>query len=279
MAITIKSVHITEMNENTWGRVYIQYQQNEIEYFIFKNWFYCDEKTYRGMGKLESAHSDFNNEEIGKHHSVYLWFPLEKWHVFLNHNDVLNGSADNLFLTLPKHKDKYGTPSVIIKRLLIELRANIGEPIENRTGWYQRYQNPDLVLSNIIVDSKHKIRLALYEIELVLEPMQKLVYLLYLNHLEGIKLKDIVSYKNEIIAIYNKISKSDDKDKIAKRIDELTDISKNSLHEKISKINKIIADELGAKLAPFYQIAGSSGLAYKINLSSELITIKNNIKH
>ncbi len=274
MSITIKSVHVTEMNEKTWGRVYIQYEQNEIEYFIFKNWLYFDEKTYKGIGNLNAAHAEFNNEEIGKHHSVYLWFPPEKRHVFLNYNDVLNDSADNLYLTRPEHKEKYGTPSIILKRLLIELRANIGEAIENRTGWYQRYQSPELILSNLIVNTKHKIHLPLYEIELLLEPMQKLVYLLYLNHLEGIKIKDIDSYKNELIDIYNKISKSDDKDKMTKRINELTDISKNSLHEKISKINKIIADELGAKLAIFYQITGNAGQAYKINLSSELISFK-----
>lgn len=278
MAITIKSVHVTEMNEKTWGRVYIQYEENGIGYFIFKNWLYFDEKTYKGIGNLNEANKDFNNEEIGKHHAIYLWFPAEKRHAFLNYKKVLEGSADNLYLTTPEHKLKHGTPSVILKRLLIELRANIGEPIENRTGWYERYQQPKIVLSNVVVDLHYKIQLPLYEFEIKMAPMLKVVYLLFLNHLEGIKFKDIDDYKKEIMAIYGKITKSDDPTLIAKRIDELADIRKNSLHEKVAKINKLFLDELGDKLALHYQITGSAGDVYKISLSSELISFKNKIK-
>lgn len=274
MSINIKSIHITEMHEKTWGRVYIQYEQNGKELFIFKNWLYFDEKTYKGIGKLDSAYEDFNNEEIGKHHSIYLWFPAEKRHTFLKYQDVLNGSADHLYLTPPNYKALYGTPSIILKRLLIELKANLGEPLENRTGWYQRYQNPELILSEVSINQKYKISLPIYDIDIQLEPMLKLVYLLFLNHLDGIKIKEIHNYKKELTDIYNKISSSSDNEKMAKRIDELTDISKNSLHEKISKINKIFKDELGDKIATYYQINGSAGQPYKINLGADLISFK-----
>lgn len=274
MQITIKSIHVTEMNEKTWGRVYIQYEQNNQDFFIFKNWLYFDEKTYKSIGNLLSANEDFNNEEVGKHHSIYLWYPAEKRHVFLNYQDVLNETADHLYLTRPEHKEKYGTPSIILKRLLIELRANLGEPLENRTGWYQRYQSPELVLSELIVTPKQKVTLPLYDIEIKLEPMQKMVYFLFLNHLNGITLKKISSHEKELHTIYSKLSKSSEPEKIKKRVDELFNLPNGSLHEKISKINKIFKDELGDKIAQYYQIMGSAGQPYRISLSKDLVQFK-----
>lgn len=271
MQITIKSIHVTEMHEKTWGRVYIQYEQNNQDFFIFKNWLYFDEKTYKGIGNLLSANEEFNNEEIGKHHSIYLWFPSEKRHVFQNFKDVLNRDADQLYLTTPNYKAQYGTPSVILKRLLIELRANIGEPLSNRTGWYERYQTPTIILSEVVVDAKRKIRLPLYDIEIKLEPLLKLVYYLFLNHLEGIELKKISSHIKELRSIYQSLSPNTEENIINKRIDELLKTTNDSLHQKISKINKTFKDELGDKIAVPYQITGSAGQPYKINLGADLI--------
>jgi hypothetical protein len=67
--------------------------------------------------------------------------------------------ADNLYLTTPNYKEKYGTPSIILKRLLIELRANIGEPLADRSGWYQGYQTPEVILSPIVITANYKIYL------------------------------------------------------------------------------------------------------------------------
>lgn len=272
MSITIKSVHITEYQQATWGRVYVQYEQDGKELFIFKNWIQFEEKTYKDTGSLTIDKSEKLEDGRSKH--VYFWFEPNKRHVFSNYKDVLVGNADSIYLTNEKYRKEYGTPSIILKRLLIELRANLGEPAENRKGWFNRFQKPDIVLSNLEVDAKYKILFPFFELEIKFEPMLKLVYILFLSHLEGIKLKYIENHKKELIDIYNKISKSDDKDKMTKRINELTDISKNSLHEKIAKINKIIVDELGTQLAVHYQILGSAGQAYKINLSSELVTFK-----
>ena len=271
MSITIKSIHVTEMHEKTWGRVYIQYEQNGKQLFVFKNWLYFDEKTYKGIGNLDAAYEEFNNEEIGKHHSIYLWFPPEKRHVFSNYKDVLNGVADHLYLTTPNYKAQYGTPSIILKRLLIELRANLGEPFENRTGWYQRYQSPELVLSELTINEKNKIHLPLYDIEIALAPLLKVVYFLFLNHPNGIIIKEREEYLKELQAIYGKLSTSSDVVKINESVKELVDLNSNSFHEKISKINKTFKDELGDKIAPYYQIMGSAGQPYKINLASDLI--------
>jgi len=273
MEITIKSVHITEQQDRTWGRVYIQYEQNKQEFYIFKNWLFFDEKTYKGIGNLCDENTELNDDK--NPHHVYLWFTEEKRHVYDNYKEVLQGKADHLKLTSENYKIKYGTPSVILKRLLIELRANLGEPVEYRKGWFQRYQNPEIILSEIVVNEKYKIHLPLYEnLELKMEPMLRLVYILFLHHPEGIRLKEISNYKSELESIYSKISSTSDLNKIKQRIEELTSITKNSLYEKISKLNKIFKDVLGHKIALHYQIIGNAGQFYKINLEKELIIFK-----
>jgi len=273
MQIVIKSVHVTEQQDRTWGRVYIQYEHKGQEFFIFKNWLFFDEKTYKGIGNLCEEITETDSEE--NDHHVYLWFSKNKRHVFQNYKDVLQGKADHLALTAENYKSKYGTPSLILKRLLIELRANIGEPVEHRKGWFQRYQNPEIILSEIVVNEKFKIHLPLYEnLEIKMEPMLRLVYILFLKHPEGIRLKEISNYKAELQTIYSKISSTSDLIKITQRIEELTSIAKNSLNEKISKLNKIFKDELGDKIATHYQINGNAGQSYKINLEKVLIVFK-----
>lgn len=257
----IQSINITEYQQATWGRVYVQYEKNNQLFFAFKNWIKFGEKTYKGIGTLEDE-------------PAYNWFEPNKRHIYTQYEDVLNGCADQLYLTPEKYRDEYGTPSKILKRLLIEIKANIGEPVENRRGWFLKEQNNEIILSSVSVNEKNKIFLPEYDLEIKLEPMLKLVYLFFLKQDKGIKFIELPNYKNELLKLYQKLSTSSENTKIEKRIDELTDLSSNSLHEKISKVNKILKTELGETLANHYIIKGEATQPYKVNLPKDKITFK-----
>lgn len=260
--IDITKILITEQQEKTWGRVYIQYQLNGELWFIFKNWLKFDEKIFKGIGDLNEIES-------------YSWFAENKRHIFSDYKEVLNGKADNLILTSPEYKEKYGTPSKILKKLLIELAANIGEPVENRKGWFARYQKPEITLSPIVLSKDFKILLPMYnELELKFNPKLKLLYILFLKHPEGIRLKEIDGYYKELISIYTTIGKSPEEKAVKKVVGSLTDFNENSLNETLSKIKKFLIDELGATISESYQIQGVSGEPYKIGLDSALIKIE-----
>ncbi len=251
----IQSIHITTFQESTWGRVYVQYEQNGEQFYVFKNWLKFEEKVFKGEGDLMDE-------------PAYTWFTDANRQVFTE-QDVLSGKADGLYLTPPKWKEEYGTPSKILKRLLIELKANIGEPVANRRGWFEKSQTPEIVLSDVVINANYSITLPFYDLEIQLPALVKLVYLFFLKHPEGVKVVDLADHTAELLSIYEKISVGSDKEKAAKSIEALVNPTENSLHEKISKIKKIFTDELGEKLAAYYIISGSKGEPYKIALPQQ----------
>lgn len=161
-------VGVTTFQERTWGRVFVQYEKNNELFFAFKNWMKFEENTYFGKGKLEDERA-------------YNWFLSENINIFKNSKDVLNGAADDLFLTPVEYKEKYGTPSVILKRLLIEIRANDYQKVENRRGWYNRSQLEEILEERIIT----------YQLNEILLYMHK-------NHVPCGEVKDLANvFKNE----------------------------------------------------------------------------------
>jgi hypothetical protein len=120
--IQLKQVGITTMQERTWGRVFLNYEENGVDKYIFKNWIYFEEYTFKSDGSFESepAFTWFNNQEIA---SV---------------KDVLMGRFDHMNLTPSNHKSSYGTPSIILNELLGELEINEFTNVEERRNWYAR---------------------------------------------------------------------------------------------------------------------------------------------
>jgi len=257
--LVIKSIHITCYQENTWGRVYVTYSVDGQQAFIFKNWIKGEEHTYKGVGMIEMEPS-------------YKWFSDSNKHIFSKTADVLNGSADHLTLTPPKFAAKYGTPSKILKKLLIELKANIGEPVIKRRHWYIDVQQTP-ILSPIVVGKNSNIYLPTYDTEISLDPLHKTVYILFLSHPEGLLLKHFINHEQEIGSIYNKIRREGEKFKIQSSIKKLSDARNNSLLEKIARIKNLIYSELGEILGKYYTISGSRGKEYRILLPKTLIKL------
>lgn len=255
------SVGVTTFQEKTWGRVYVQYEKNGVLLFAFKNWIKSDEKTYYGTGKLDDE-------------PAYNWFSLENRTVFNRFQEVLNGAADHLFLTPLNYKEKYGTPSVILERLLIEIRANDYQKVENRRGWYNRSKLEEISMSPIIVEVKNRtILFTEYQTEIRLQPKQFLIYLFYLKHPEGLFRNQIPDFEKEIKELYEKVTRSTDHDKIRQTVTDLVLLNGNSWDEQISKIKKSFTDNLGNRIAEKYIIQGKRNEKYFISIDQNLLKI------
>lgn len=76
--------------------------------------------------------------------------------------------------------------------------------------------------------------------EVELSPIHKAVYLLFLNHPEGIEFKRLADYRDELTGYYMRTATRLDKDKILETVDRLANPADNAINEKCSRIKKCV---------------------------------------
>lgn len=129
-------------------------------------------------------------------------------------------------------------------------------------------------LSRLVIDRHGKILLPDYNnLEIKLSPLPKTLYLFFLRNPEGMMFHDLVEHKKELLAIYSRITNSDNKVEIEKRISELTDIRSNSVNEKCSRIKEAFIKEMHDDVAKHYYVTGGRGIAKRISLPRDLVQI------
>jgi hypothetical protein len=97
------------------------------------------------------------------------------------------------------------------------------------------------------------------------------VYVLFLNHPEGIILKDIYLHKTELRNIYRRISSRSDEMEMEKSIEDLINPLSGSLNQKISRIQHKLNLLMTFSLVSNYSIRGAKGLVYRIILDRSLL--------
>ena len=127
-------------------------------------------------------------------------------------------------------------------------------------------------LSRLKITSDYRIYLMDYEMkEVVMSPLPKALYLLFLNHPEGISFKELPDYRAELMEIYKNISLRENPIKARRSIRKLTDPLDNSVHEKCSRIRAAFLSVVAEDIAQNYYIRGDRGEAKKISLNRELV--------
>jgi len=134
------------------------------------------------------------------------------------------------------------------------------------------YKN-DTKLSRIVINKKEIILPDYHNTIINLTPLQKAVYILFMNHEEGIQLPQLPDYKDEILDIYLKFTERGLLDDISKSIDALTDPLDNSIHEKFSKIKSAFIKKFHDSLASYYYISGAKNEPKKIAIDRNLVEI------
>ena len=105
--------------------------------------------------------------------------------------------------------------------------------------------------------------------EVRVRPMAKCVLLLFLKHPEGIVLKEISDYYQELRYFYRRISRSGSPEAIEQSVQRLMDICTNNLNLNISRANAAMA---GLVSEPdLYTIKGPYGRRKSIRLSRNLV--------
>ena len=139
-------------------------------------------------------------------------------------------------------------------------------------------------LSRLLITHDFRFFLLDYERkEVVMQPVHKAVYLLFLAHPEGIEFKRLAEYREELTRYYMATAKIMDKEKVMESVDHLINPLDNAINEKCSRIKKVFLGLMDEYTASYYiisshtqkHIAGSSRIWYErlkvITLPRELV--------
>jgi len=108
-------------------------------------------------------------------------------------------------------------------------------------------------------------------LELRLNPKEKTVYFLFLNHPEGIHLSGLADHQEELSKLYSRFSNLTNPDSLVNAIALLVDPLDNDINIILSRINRKIKDAVGESLLDFYSIKGERGEPKRIKLDRELV--------
>jgi hypothetical protein len=221
--------------------------------------------SYRGSSfsdKIDNLKSifEFVDRFFGEEPSKVL-FSKKKSNTIINepnndYNEYPPDCVDEEVIRFIESMEDYDTIKFVINLLSAKLSS--------------RVQN---FLSRIVIDKNFRIMLVDYgNIEIQLTPLQKAVYIFFLNHPEGVMFNSVYEYKEELLTIYLTISNRYDITQLRASINDLVDPLSNSLSEKCSKIRSAFLMKIDERLARQYYIDGNRGMPKKINLPRDLVT-------
>ncbi len=127
--------------------------------------------------------------------------------------------------------------------------------------------NEEEVFPQLIVTEDYKVMLSGEKpVEVVMGPLVKAVYLLFLSHPEGIILKCLPDYRMELTRIYLLLRPAGLTERVERSIMDVTNPTLNSINEKCARIRKAFTKVLSHGVAKYYAISGKRGERKKIDL-------------
>lgn len=110
-------------------------------------------------------------------------------------------------------------------------------------------------LSKLIITADYQLVLERYNRVVELSPVHRALYLLFLNHPEGIEFKYLRDYRDELYDIYERIANRMDKEKIEETVNRLTNPLDNAINEKCSRIKAAFNSLMDEYSASYYIIS------------------------
>lgn len=123
-------------------------------------------------------------------------------------------------------------------------------------------------LSRLVITKNFRFVLADYNKEVTLTPVHKALYILFLNHDEGIEFKDLGDHREELHQLYKMVAPMIDTAKIDDTVSRLTNPIDNAINEKCSRIKAAFADLVDEYTLNYYMI--SSHTTRHFNSSSRV---------
>ncbi|MGM9693619.1 MAG: hypothetical protein ACI3YC_01240 [Alloprevotella sp.] len=198
---------------------------------------------------LNDYGGDGEEKNRGTRYSRVNWYDESYWEFMKQHHELIA----EIDLRIHQLQER-GVDSLILKKILSDIVD------EHRP------------LSRMTITKDLRIVLDDYDgMEIRMEPINKAVFLLFLNHEDGISIKSLSDYRNELESFYTRLS-HDDIEKRKKSIETLIDPTNNSINEKLSRIRQAFIARFEEDLAENYFITGARGEKKRIKLPRDMVT-------
>ena len=149
---------------------------------------------------------------------------------------------------------------------LLEAMRRISERLKSLTG-FGPDQAPGAEPERLVITKNLRILLpGRYDTEIRMRPLVKTVFLLFLKHPEGIRFRELETYREEMLALYGKISRRGDRASQEHSIDLLLRPDDNSIHEKVSVLTRTLSRYFKGPEIGFYNLSGPPGAPKRIPL-------------
>ena len=162
------------------------------------------------------------------------------------------------------------------ERLLSEISERVEKLRQRgiRQHLIEQFVRMTVPISHLQLAPDARILLTDYKKEVQMLPIDKVVYIFYLRHPEGISIKSLADHKEELMALYARVlGKAELTDKQKASVERLCDPWDNSINEKLSRIRKSFCAEVHESVADKYVIQGERGAPRTITLDEEFIEL------
>lgn len=228
--------------------------------------------------KEEDNYYIFSYYQFSNLDELEIWEQIRAYLSAVGENNLLyNASPYHPYIENPEDNADYDFDSES-KKLIDEIKERVEILMQkgiNEMILKSILSIDSVELSRLVITNEYKIFLPDYNnLEITMYPLPKAVYFLFLNHPEGILFKHLPDYRDELIAIYKKVSGRENIEDMEKSINDVVNPTLNSINEKCSRIREAFIRHFDEAIAKNYFITGDRATPKKINLNRSLVILE-----
>lgn len=262
-----------------------------------KNWFGSVDQKMRNVFIQTSNWSSFFGSEIDSRFPIAYEVVVWTLRIMMYRNryelsQQLHAQPKGCMMDFCEHKSQ-----IVLKMRTADICGDCLDYIQkrdvNRTALNQILETMDGIRSNILFrerssvlnrPSRLEIRgymkriflVDLGDLEVRLNPKEKTLFLFFLNHLEGVRIVDLMDHKAEILELYKRFSRASTPSLIEDAVDLMLQPTDGNINQVLTRIRSKFRQTAGDSIAGYYTIEGARNEVYKISLNRELVTIIEN---
>jgi hypothetical protein len=161
-----------------------------------------------------------------------------------------------------------------VNQLLVQQVFSVIDDIRKQLLFRERFtltHEPSRM--KILGRTKRIFLVDLGDLEILLTPLEKTVYLFFLNHQEGVEFSSMPDHFREIRQLYGNLSNTDIVANLENRASSLCRNDDDCLSQIISRIRRKFENTLGAELAKPFLISGESGHKRRIGVDKKYVEL------